>query len=257
MRYLILSDIHGNREALEAVLADARGRYDQILSCGDLCDYGPDSNYVIDWARQNLAASIRGNHDRVCSGLDSYDEFSDLAQASAQWTREHLTPANRTYLRELQQGPALVDSCLVLVHGSPQDEDEYVSTMEDASGVFGWLQGGEANGVKADAFPLFFGHTHAQAVFARAGGRTRRVSPPLTPVRETLVRLERDAAHLINPGSVGQPRDGDPRAAYAVYDAAAREVALRRAPYDFMATERKIAAAGLPVKLGIRLGFGR
>ena len=83
MRYLVVSDIHGNREALDAVLKDAHGSYDRAVCCGDLCDYGPDSNYVIDWARENLAAVIRGNHDRVCAGLDSVDLFTDLARISA------------------------------------------------------------------------------------------------------------------------------------------------------------------------------
>ena len=254
MRYLIVSDIHGNREALEAVLKDAAGRYDCILCCGDLCDYGPDSNYVIDWARANLEIVIRGNHDRVCAGLDSVDLFSDLAQVSARWTMEHLTPANRTYLRELPQGPRLVDESLVLVHGSPRNEDEYVSTMKEASEVLAVLARSDPS---LAAKPVFFGHTHLQGVFVREGGRIRGISPPLTPLPEARIGLQKDAAYLINPGSVGQPRDGDPRAAYAIFDSKSREVALRRVPYNYLATERKVAAAGLPIRLGIRLGFGR
>ncbi len=252
MRYLIVSDIHGNREALEAVLTDASGKYDRILCCGDLCDYGPDSNYVIDWARENLAAVIRGNHDRVCSGLDTPEEFTELARQSVRWTEEHLTPANRTYLRELQKGPMPVDRELVLAHGSPRDEDEYVTTIPEATDVFAWLAEDEDSGL-----PLFFGHTHSQAVFSRYGGRTRRTSPPLPPTPETNVTLDTESAWLINPGSVGQPRDGDPRAAYAIYNSETREVAMRRVPYDFTRTEQKIYAAGLPPKLGMRLAYGR
>jgi predicted phosphodiesterase len=255
LRYLIVSDIHGNREALDAVLKDARGKYDAAISCGDLCDYGPDSNYVIDWARANLAAVIRGNHDRVCAGLDTLDLFSDLAQISAQWTMEQLTPANRTYLRELPEGPRLVDDSLILVHGSPRDEDEYVTSMKEVREVFSFLAvnaGSEVNGL-----PVFFGHTHLQGAFVRADGRIRGVSPPLTPVREARVALETGAAYLINPGSVGQPRDSDPRAAYAIFDSKSREVALRRVTYNHLATERKILAAGLPMRLGVRLAFGR
>jgi predicted phosphodiesterase len=255
LRYLILSDIHGNKEALDAVLKDARGKYDHAVSCGDLCDYGPDSNYVIDWARANLAAVIRGNHDRVCSGLDTLDQFTDLAQTSAIWTMEHLTRANRTYIRELPQGPQLVDHALVLVHGSPRDEDEYVTNIKEASDVLSFLAVHLESEVSA--LPFFFGHTHLQGIYLRANGRTRGISPPLMPVPEVRVALETGAAYLINPGSVGQPRDGDPRAAYAVFNAKTREVALRRVPYNHSATERKIAAAGLPPKLGTRLGFGR
>jgi predicted phosphodiesterase len=255
LRYLILSDIHGNREALDAVLKDARGKYDCAISCGDLCDYGPDSNYVIDWARTNLAAVIRGNHDRVCAGLDTLDQFTDLAQASAIWTMEHLTPANRNYIRELPQGPRMVDDALVLVHGSPRDEDEYVTNIKEVSDVFSFLAVNAESGV--NALPFFFGHTHMQGLYLRAEGRTRGISPPLTPMPEVRVGLEKGAAWLINPGSVGQPRDGDPRAAYAIFNSKTREVALRRAPYNHLATERKIVAAGLPLKLGIRLAFGR
>ena len=105
LRYLIVSDIHGNREGLEAVLRDAKGKYERAICCGDLCDYGPDSDYVIDWARENLPVVIRGNHDRVCAGLDSLEQFTALAQASALWTMEHLSPVNRTYLLELPEGP--------------------------------------------------------------------------------------------------------------------------------------------------------
>jgi predicted phosphodiesterase len=255
LRYLILSDIHGNREALDAVLKDARGKFDCAISCGDLCDYGPDSNYVIDWARAELAAVVRGNHDRVCSGLDTLDQFTDLAQASAIWTMEHLTPANRTYIRELPQGPSMVDNALALVHGSPRDEDEYVANIREASEVFSFLAVNAESEVAA--LPFFFGHTHMQGLYLRAEGRTRGVSPPLTPMPEVRVGLEAGAAYLINPGSVGQPRDGDPRAAYAIFNSRTREVALRRTPYNHLATERKIVVAGLPIKLGVRLAFGR
>ncbi len=255
MRYLILSDIHGNREALDAVLKDARGKYDHAVSCGDLCDYGPDSNYVIDWARANLAAVIRGNHDRVCAGDDTLDDFTDLAQTSAIWIMEHLTPANRTYIGELPQGPQVVNNALILVHGSPRDEDEYVTNVKQASDVFSFLAVHAESDIRG--LPFFFGHTHMQGVYLRAEGRTRGISPPLMPIPEVRVGLETGTTYLINPGSVGQPRDGDPRAAYAIFNSQTRELELRRVPYDHLATERKIVAAGLPLKLGARLAFGR
>ena len=252
MRYLVISDIHGNREALDAVVADAHGQYDRAISCGDLSDYGADSNYVIGWARANLSAVIRGNHDRICSGLDTWENFSDLAQISAQWTQEHLTPENRTYLRELREGPAVIDDCLLLAHGSPRNEDEYVTTMPEVADVFAYLAK-----TKNDAWPLFFGHTHLQGVFVRSPWRLRRVSSPLTPTPEVRIQLDAGTGYMINPGSVGQPRDKDPRAAYALFDTDAREVALRRVRYDYETTERKILAAGLPPRLGARLALGR
>jgi predicted phosphodiesterase len=255
MRYLIVSDIHGNREALDAVLrdaADAGGGYDRAVCCGDLCDYGPDSGYAIEWARTSAAAVIRGNHDRVCAGLDDLDDFTPLAQASARWTMEHLLPADRTYLRELPRGPRVVDERLVLVHGAPHDEDEYVTNVMEAADVFGNLAGTEHV-----ELPYFFGHTHLQGAFVRMGGRIQAVARPQPANDEVRIPLEPGAAHLINPGAVGQPRDGDARAAYAIFDADRREAILRRAPYDFGVTAKKIEAAGLPTRLATRLASGR
>lgn len=255
MRYLIVSDLHGNREALEAVLRDAAitgGGYDRALCCGDLCDYGPDSEYTIDWARTSTAAVIRGNHDRVCAGLDDLEIFTPLAQASARWTMEHLTPPDRNYLRELLQGPRAVDETVVLVHGAPHDEDEYVTNVMEAGKVFGYLEGTENV-----ELPHFFGHTHLQGAFVRGDGRVRSIAKPQPEQREVRFSLAPGAAYLINPGAVGQPRDGDPRAAYAIFDSEERELALCRVPYAFETTQRKIESAGLPPRLAARLATGR
>jgi diadenosine tetraphosphatase ApaH/serine/threonine PP2A family protein phosphatase len=148
-----------------------------------------------------------------------------------------------------------VNRALILVHGSPRDEDEYVTNIKQVSDVFSFL----AVHVESDVcgLPFFFGHTHMQGLYLRAEGHTRGISPPLTPMPEVRVGLETGTAYLINPGSVGQPRDGDPRAAYAIFNSETREVALRRVPYNHQATARKIVAAGLPNKLAFRLAFGR
>jgi predicted phosphodiesterase len=255
VRYLVMSDLHGNREALEAVLrdaADVAGGYDRAVCCGDLCDYGPDSAYAIDWARTQSAAGIRGNHDRICSGLDNMDDFTPLAQAAAAWTMEHLSAPDRNYLRELPRGPKPVDDALVLVHGAPYDEDEYVTNVMEAGVVFGRLAGTEHV-----ELPHFYGHTHLQGAFVRAGGRIRQIARPGAAQMETRIALEPGAAYLINPGAVGQPRDGDPRAAYAIFDTMEREVTLRRTPYDLAVTQRKIEAAGLPSRLATRLASGK
>jgi predicted phosphodiesterase len=255
VRYLVVSDIHGNREALEAVLRDAAadgGGYERAVCCGDLCDYGPDSAYAIEWARTGAAAVIRGNHDRVCAGLDDLELFTPLAQASARWTMEHLTPPDRNYLRELPRGPMAVDETLVLVHGAAHDEDEYVTNVLEAGDAFGYLAGTEYV-----ELPHFFGHTHLQGAFVRTGGRVREIVRPHRPEAETRMTLEPGAAYLINSGAVGQPRDGDPRAAYAIFDSAEREVLLRRVPYDLAATQRKIEATELPPRLAARLASGR
>ena len=110
MRYLVVSDLHSNWEALEAVLADARDRYDSIVCCGDLVGYGPDPNPVVDWARAHLRAVIRGNHDRACTGLENLEWFNPVARVASVWTMSQLTPVNLDYLRNLPAGPVAVDN---------------------------------------------------------------------------------------------------------------------------------------------------
>lgn len=250
MRYLVISDLHSNWEALEAVLGEAAGLYDRAVCCGDLAGYGPDPNRVIDWARANLDAVIRGNHDRVCCGLDSLEWFNPVAQAATVWTIAQLTPENLAWLRALEQGPLEVDG-FRLIHGSPLDEDEYVMSLTDARNVFSYLEGKVG----------FFGHTHLQGGFAWVNGRYSHAAQvdPFDRKRKsrTVFRLDPDGSYLINPGSVGQPRDGDTRAAWAIFDTETREVALHRTAYDWEATCRKVVAAGLPDVLGTRLGRGR
>jgi predicted phosphodiesterase len=237
VRYLILSDIHANLEALDAVLADAGGQYDQIVCCGDLVGYGPDPNAIVDWAREHLNAVVRGNHDKVCAGLETEDNFSPLAALSAKWTRKALTPQSRTYLADLPTGPAEVNG-FHLVHGSPSDEDEYLIDLDDATLV----------GESVAESLYFFGHTHVQGGFRFRGKRAGNIS------RRHPLPLLSDERYLVNPGSVGQPRDGDPRAAYAIFEN--QLVDFRRAVYDAGRTARKIIDAGLPDLLALRLMSG-
>jgi predicted phosphodiesterase len=246
MRYLVVSDIHSNLEALEAVIQDAKSRYDRVVCCGDLIGYGPDPNKVLDWTRDHLDAVIRGNHDRACTSLENEEDFNPVAKTANLWTIAQLTPVNREYLRGLPAGPLAVDG-FQLVHGSPLDEDEYLMSFDDARNVFPYV---EAN-------ITFFGHTHIQCLFGLSGGRYQTIGPLDPWDRRRMLPLDRDGAYLINPGSVGQPRDRDPRAAYALFDTDSWEVTYRRVAYDHEATRRKIEAAGLPDVLGTRLEFGR
>lgn len=246
MRYLVVSDLHSNWEALEAVLADARGQYDQIVCCGDLAGYGPDPNRVLDWARANLSAVVRGNHDRACSGLENLEWFNPVARAASMWTMARLTQDNFEYLRMLPTGPLKVDG-FQLIHGSPLDEDEYLISATDARNVFDYLEAGVS----------FFGHTHLQCGYAWANGYFQVLRHHNALETEVWQRLDRDGVYLINAGSVGQPRDGDPRAAFALFNSDTLEIAQRRVQYDFEATRRKIEAAGLPDVLGSRLAIGR
>jgi predicted phosphodiesterase len=244
MPFLILSDIHANLEALQAVLDDAHGRYGRILCLGDLVGYGADPNPIVEWVRENVAVTIRGNHDRAGSAedptdLDELETLNPAAQASTLWTRYALLPENREYLQALPRGPLPYDG-IDLVHGSPADEDDYVISASDAALLLPHLEA-----------PLtFFGHTHKQGGFRL----TRRTTGQLPP--ERTFELEPDYFYMINPGSVGQPRDADPRAAYAVYSPEERTVELRRVAYDVDRAAAKIRAAGLPDFLAARLHEG-
>jgi predicted phosphodiesterase len=246
VRYLVISDLHSNQEALRAVLESARGEYDRIVCCGDLAGYGPDPNSVIDWARANLYASIRGNHDRACAGTESLEWFNDIARVASEWTRTQLTQANIEYLRALPSGPFTVEN-FQLIHGSPVDEDEYLISVSDARNVFAYMETNIA----------FFGHTHLQGGYAWLNGQYQVIWRMEFFENELWHRLDPDGAYLINPGSVGQPRDGDGRAAFALFETESRELVYRRVPYDYEITRRKIEAAGLPDILGSRLAIGR
>jgi predicted phosphodiesterase len=241
--FLIVSDIHGNLEALEAVLADARGRYDRILCLGDMVGYGADPNAAVEWARTSVAAIVRGNHDKACTGLDSTEDYHPAAQASAVWTAEALSPANAEYLRGLPRGPLPIEG-FDLVHGSPLGEDDYLIVPSDLEPLRGYL----------DSRLTFFGHTHVQGGFLLAGGRTRGGIKRIEP--KAVLELDPNHSYLVNPGSVGQPRDRDPRAAYAIYTPADRTVEYRRVAYDIEVASRKILEAGLPVALAARLFEG-
>jgi hypothetical protein len=149
MRYLIISDLHSNWEALEAVLKDAKGQYDRAVCCGDIAGYGPDPNLVVDWARANLHAVIRGNHDRACAGLADPETFNPVARTADLWTMTQLTPENFDYLRKLPPGPLTVGG-FQLVHGSPLDEDEYVVSFEDARNVIDYAEAAVTSSASSD-----------------------------------------------------------------------------------------------------------
>ena len=249
MRVLVLSDIHGNLHALQAVLADA-APFDQLWNLGDAVGYGAFPNEVLDLIRPLAQVNVRGNHDRVCCGLSDSYGFNPVAGQAAAWTRAHLTADNRDWLRAVPQGPIQVSPTVLCVHGSPLNEDQYIVTMRDA-----WmpLQ-------RMGAEVAFFGHTHLQGAFSQWAEQWEEIRPGLEgsdiPERLTF-DLPPGSRHLINPGSVGQPRDGDWRAAFALYDDVAGHVTFCRVPYDLPAAQSAIREAGLPDRLASRLAAGR
>jgi len=246
VRYLILSDIHANWEGLEAVTAHAAGKYDQVLCCGDLIGYGADPNAVTEWVRDHVPAVVRGNHDKASVGLDDLEWFNPVARAAAIWTSRELTPENTEYIRNLPRGPLTFDGFQV-VHGSPLDEDDYILEAADAGSVFGYLE-----------TPLtFFGHSHLQGGFIWNHERVEIIGkPPAWEQRQTL-ELDPRCAYMINPGSLGQPRDGDPRAACLLYNPDESFLIFYRLPYDVRKAQEKIRRAGLPPLLADRLATGR
>ncbi|MFP5231994.1 MAG: metallophosphoesterase family protein [Acidobacteriota bacterium] len=259
MRALVISDIHGNLHALEAVLQAARscsGRgFDELWNLGDAVGYGARPNEVIDLLRSTEAKRIlhvRGNHDRVCCGLSSSQGFNPVAALAAGWTRQHLRPENREWLRALPMGPIQASNRALCAHGSPLHEDQYIASMRDA-----WIP--------LQRMPLelaFFGHTHLQGAFSRRGEFWSEDHPEYpSDAREQLQQftlpVPSGARYLINPGGVGQPRDGDWRAAFAIYDQSNEQVTFFRTPYDLAAAQAAIREAGLPERLASRLSAGK
>lgn len=259
MRALILSDIHGNLEALEAVLTAAQGQWDELWNLGDTVGYGASPNQVVERIRSLATVHVRGNHDRVCCGLTSPDGFNPIARLAALWTREQLTPENLAWLQAMPQGPvAAGNGVATCAHGSPLDEDDYLLSVRDAMAPL----------ENMTTAITFFGHTHVQGGFARNGHEWHELRPefpPLTPARRLLrtdaqserLELEQTSKALINPGSVGQPRDYDWRAAFAIYDSEANAVTFHRVPYDLEVSQTKIIQAKLPERLASRLREGR
>ena len=247
MRYLVISDIHGNLEALETVLRIVDGRYDKVLVLGDLVGYGADPNAVVDRVRGlDPHTVIRGNHDKVASGLDDGESFNAVARSAVMWTYEALTPDNRRYLAQLPAGPVAIDDLIEICHGTPFDEDVYLFDDLDALRAF----------ESASRPVCLFGHTHVAVGFRHAGGVFDIIAGP-GDTAGICLPFEPEARYLINAGSVGQPRDGDPRAGAAIVDAKRRQIDLLRVPYAIEEAQRKIRAAGLPEVLAKRLSLGR
>jgi predicted phosphodiesterase len=245
MRALVVSDLHANAEALRAVLARTRRKkFDTVICLGDFVGYGAQPNQVLDAMRtlRSRKVYIRGNHDRVASGLDDAEGFNHAAKAAALWTRDHLSAPNRRFLKELPVGPAKAGDVL-LCHGSPYDEDEYVFNVHHAAQVL----------VLFEVPFILFGHTHLPAVFSIDAHRNIK---GFAVRGDATVRLEPNERYLINPGSVGQPRDRNSSASCVIFDSDKRTVQFFRIEYDVPKAQASILKAGLPDVLAARLQYG-
>ena len=247
MRYLVLTDIHANLEALDTCIADARVRkFDETLVLGDLVGYGGDPNAVVECVQAlKPVAIVRGNHDKVACGLEQAEGFNAVARSAAKWTLDVLTPAHREWLCALPEGPHLVDEVIEICHGSPFDEDAYIFDELDA-----------VRALKVSARPLcLFGHTHYPVTFELSNQSFDSVDA--ASASEMQIEMKPGSKYLVNPGSVGQPRDGDPRAAYAIVDTTTHRVELFRLKYPIAEAQAKVIKAGLPEVLAHRLAVGR
>jgi predicted phosphodiesterase len=251
VRILVLSDIHANLEALDACLASAPS-FDMVVNLGDIVGYGASPNEVTERSRELGKTFVRGNHDKAATGVMELNDFNPMAAAAALWTREELTLDNLEWLRALPHGPVSVPEFpqVQLVHGSPHDEDEYVVSLGDALAPL----------IALNTPLTFFGHTHLQGGFFANGSSADGFRPEYRTVgqQETVaMQLKPSTRYLINPGSVGQPRDGDWRAAFALFDTDAQVIHFHRTPYNLKSAQDRIFAANLPARLATRLASGR
>lgn len=251
MRILLLSDIHSNLEALKACLEIAP-QHDAIVNLGDIVGYGASPNEVTEQARTLGGAFIRGNHDKVVSGIESGEDFNPTAAVAALWNRGQLTAENLAWLRALPKGPAFLDGLadVAFVHGAPGDEDRYMLTASDAAQEFSAF----------DVNITFFGHTHIQGAFRLRDVYVNDVRPGYaTDAKKESwdFQLEPGARYMINPGSIGQPRDDDWRAGFALFDSENLLVTFCRVPYDVTSAQQKILTARLPPRLATRLATGQ
>ena len=247
MRLLILSDLHANLTAFDATLVAASGKWDAAVCLGDVVGYGPDPATVSEKLQTITSDVIRGNHDKAVAGIMTSDDFNPVAKMAVEWTQSQLSPELMSWLATLPPGPKKAQG-VVLIHGAFQDEDEYVFTPAQA--LEGLLD--------SSTVLSFFGHTHHQGGFSyhESDIEVLPLRPrPMEP--HSALHLEPGHKYLLNPGSIGQPRDGDPRAAFAIADFDHKIVEFWRVPYDISSVQSRMYEANLPEPLIFRLALGR
>lgn len=246
----IISDIHSNREALDAVLAEIEKLGAQTIFClGDIVGYNADPDSCVHVVMSRAAAVVRGNHDKAVAGLLDLDWFSPSARLAAAWTRSAVGPGTLQTLRHLAEGPREAGNGeTLLCHGTPYDEDAYLIDSRSIAESFRCVDSEHPR-----ARFCLFGHTHVPFVVVRRKGWQR----PQVVQRREKIDLEPGAVYLINPGSVGQPRDGIALASFGILDTSGMIYRNIRARYAVQETQRKILHAGLPSGLAHRLAEGR
>lgn len=241
MRYALVSDIHSNLEALNAVIGKVKAeKADKVIFLGDIVGYGPDPNECIETLKGFADIMVAGNHDHGAVGMTDTSHFNRYAKAAIEWTSGVLSKENREFLSSLPITFNIKQESIYLVHSSPEEPEEwdYLQNARDADINFKFFS--EAN--------CFIGHTHVPAII-------EMTSEGKINIYKDHSEIKKGCRYIINAGSVGQPRDGNPDAAYAVFDAGS--VTIKRAPYDILLTQKKMKEAGLPSYLIERLSEGR
>src|SRR3954454_22876592 len=240
MRFAILSDLHANLEATEAVLADARELHCTHFIClGDIVGYNANPHECVEIVRALDCPVVKGNHDEQASLDESSGDFNPMAEAAITWTRDHLSDSDKAWLNELRLSRQVRDFTIVHATLDPPEQWGYVFNTLDAATSFTYQH----------TAVCFFGHTHVAGAFVRDDGVNR--------VRMDQLAIDPTKKYFVNAGSVGQPRDGDWRAAYCIYDTERKRIEQRRVKYDLGAAQKKIISAGLPRLLAERLELGR
>ncbi|MGB9595018.1 MAG: metallophosphoesterase family protein [Candidatus Poribacteria bacterium] len=249
MKYLIISDIHSNIEALRAVIFETMSMdIDKYIILGDLVGYCANPNEVIEKVKEMIPLTIiRGNHDKFVSGLSDGKDFNYIAKEADLWTREILLTQNMEFLRQIPKGPIKVDELFEIVHGSHYDEDRYILGSNEALEEF----------YNTQWKITFFGHTHIQMIWAYEDDK-KEVKAYIFRINGNKYeyKLDERLRYMINPGSVGQPRDRDPRSAFAIFDSDKFSVTFFRINYNIRSAQNKIIKAGLDEFLSERLAVG-
>lgn len=241
MRYAVLSDIHGNLEALQAVLRECSLAQAQALLCaGDIVGYGANPKECLAVVRQFKVITVAGNHDWAVGGRLDFSHFTDDGRAAVEWTRRHISMEDIAYLnaREL----VVKNKDCILVHASLDDPQQfkYLTNVSKATSSLTLM----------DVPVCFIGHTHVPGVYVQADGKSYHLD-------NSTIEMQPGYKYIVNAGSVGQPRDGNPMASFCIYDTQLQIIELRRVPYDVHEAQRRILEAGLPKNLAFRLASGK
>jgi predicted phosphodiesterase len=243
MRYAVISDIHANSEALQTVQrALNRLCINRIICLGDIVGYNADPDFCVKRICNLADFLVRGNHDKAVAGLINCYDFNYSAGSAVQWTRQNILETTLQILKKMKAGPLVIDRAILACHGAPEDEDKYILSRSDAVRSIEFI---EKN--FPDVRVCFYGHTHIPAIWNKAG-QTIQLAESCA--------LDKNGLYLINPGSVGQPRDNDPRTGFGVFDTLSWTYEYRRLEYPVTETQEKIIRQGIAPALARRLALG-